>query len=130
MKVDCFDIGSTKDKQFGCRIHLDEAHTLVCLGDEPFNEINQAYVQDCTWLLSEAFCLYEHRETFKPYEKHHSTALDAGVLAEKLGVKNLVLYHTEDKTLPTRKTSYTHEAKQHFHGNVFVPNDLDVIDLL
>ena len=35
------------------------------------------------------------RDTFKPYEKCHSTALDAGKLAEELVVKNLILYHTE-----------------------------------
>lgn len=56
------------------------------------------------WLLCEAFCLYDDRERFKPYEKHHSTALDAGRLASKLNVKNLLLYHTEDKTLATRKS--------------------------
>ena len=43
------------------------------------------------------------RDTFKPYEKCHSTALDAGKLAEELGVKNIILYHTEEKTLATRK---------------------------
>lgn len=129
MKVDCFDIGSTKDKQFGCRIHLNDTKTLVCLGDEPFNEANIEYVKGCNWLMSEAFCLYEHRDTFKPYEKHHSTALDAGLLAEKLNVRNLVLYHTEDKTIANRKASYTGEAKQHFTGNVFVPDDLEVIRL-
>lgn len=129
MKTECFDICSKKDKQFGCRVHLTNGETLVCLGDEPFNEVNIEYVKGCDWLMSEAFCLYEHREEFKPYEKHHSTALDAGVLAEKLGVKNLVLYHTEDKTIANRKESYTKEAKMNFTGNVFVPDDLDVIGL-
>ena len=52
--------------------------------------------------MSEAFCLYEDREQFQPYEKHHSTVLDAARLAEKLGTKNLVLYHAEDRTLETR----------------------------
>ena len=53
----------------------------------------------------------------------------AGILAEKLGVKNLVLYHTEDKSIATRKQAYTAEAKKYYHGNVFVPDDLDVIEL-
>lgn len=129
MKVDCFDICSTKDKQFGCRVNLSDAKTLVCLGDEPFNESNIDYVKDCDWLLSEAFCLYEHKDIFKPYEKHHSTALDAGALAERLAVKNLVLYHTEDETIESRKQAYTKEAKENYTGNVFVPEDLEIIDL-
>ena len=70
-----------------------------------------------------SFCTYEDRERFKPYEKHHSTAMDASKLAESLGVKNLILYHTEDKTLSTRKDRYTKEAKEFFSGNVFVPDD-------
>ena len=68
---------------------------------------------------------YEDRDRFKPYEKHHSTAMDASKLAESLGVKNLILYHTEDKTLSTRKERYTKEAKEYFSGNVYVPDDGD-----
>ena len=74
-------------------------------------------------------CLYRDREIFKPYEKHHSTALEAGTLAEELGVKNLLLYHTEDRNLAIRKGAYRAEALQHFTGRVFVPDDLETIDL-
>ena len=58
---------------------------------------------------------------------HHSTAQDAGRLAQQLGVKNLLLYHTEDKTLETRKKSYTEEASREFSGMVYVPDDLEKI---
>ena len=44
-------------------------------------------------------------------------------------MKNLLLYHTEDKTLSSRKEKYTAEAKKNFNGNVYVPDDLDVLDL-
>ena len=79
--------------------------------------------------MSEAFCLYEDRNRFQPYEKHHSTVLDAARLAEELGVKNLILYHTEDRTLDTRREKYTMEAKTAFCGHVFVPDDLERISL-
>lgn len=79
--------------------------------------------------MSEAFCLYEDRERFQPYEKHHSTVLDAARLAEQLGVKNLILYHTEDRTLETRKERYSAEAKLEFTGQVIVPDDLEKIIL-
>ncbi len=85
-------------------------------------------MEGADWLLCEAFCLYKDRDIFKPYEKHHSTALDAGKLAEELKVKNLLLYHTEDKTLNTRKARYTEEAAQGFSGVVHVPDDLEIID--
>ncbi len=124
-----FDIGSTKMKQFGFRVELPNGKNLVCLGDEPYNERNREYVSSCDWLLSEAFCLYADRERFKPYEKHHSTALDAGRLAKSLDVRHLVLYHTEDSNLAGRKARYSAEAALAFTGEVFVPDDLEQIRL-
>ena len=141
MKLECFDIHSTKEKQFGFRAELpassdddaSEIHAkplvLACLGDEPYNEQNRRYIEGADWMMCEAFCLYADRDTFKPYEKCHSTALDAGKLAEKLGVKNLILYHTEEKTLANRKENYTREAAGNFKGRIFVPDDLEVIEL-
>ena len=135
MKLECFDIQSTKEKQFGFRTELpssDESGkplVLACLGDEPYNEQNRRYIVGADWMMCEAFCLYADRDTFKPYEKCHSTALDAGKLAEKLGVKNLILYHTEEKTLANRKENYTREAAENFKGRIFVPDDLEVIEL-
>lgn len=135
MKLECFDIQSTKEKQFGFRAELpssDESGkplVLACLGDEPYNEQNRRYIVGADWMMCEAFCLYADRDTFKPYEKCHSTALDAGKLADELGVKNLILYHTEEKTLANRKENYTREAAENFKGRIFVPDDLEVIEL-
>lgn len=135
MKLECFDIQSTKEKQFGFRAEQpssDESGkplVLACLGDEPYNEQNRRYIVGADWMMCEAFCLYADRDTFKPYEKCHSTALDAGKLAEELGVKNLILYHTEEKTLANRKENYTREAAENFKGRIFVPDDLEVIEL-
>lgn len=135
MKLECFDIQSTKEKQFGFRAELpssdesDKPLVLACLGDEPYNEQNRRYIVGADWMMCEAFCLYADRDTFKPYEKCHSTALDAGKLAEELGVTNLILYHTEEKTLANRKENYTREAAENFKGRIFVPDDLEVIEL-
>lgn len=125
LRLQCFDIASTKEKQYGFRASLPDGQTVACLGDEPYNELNRKQVAGADWLLCEAFCLYEDRETFKPYEKHHSTAMDAGRLAEQLGVKHLLLYHTEDRTLDSRKQRYTAEASAEFSGTVCVPDDLE-----
>ena len=130
MQGTAFDIGSTKARQFGYRLFLPDGQSFVCLGDEPYNEKNESLARSADWLLSEAFCLFGDAARFKPYEKHHSTALDAGRLAAALGVKNLVLYHTEDATLPTRRAAYTAEAAEHFSGSIFVPDDGEMIDLV
>lgn len=143
MKLTCFDIHSTKEKQFGFRAELpvegmgsdasreveSKPLVLACLGDEPYNPLNRSYIEGADWMMCEAFCLYADRDTFKPYEKCHSTALDAGRLAAELGVKNLILYHTEEKTLSTRKESYTKEAAENFKGKIVVPDDLEEISL-
>jgi len=127
--VTFFDIGSTKAKQFGFTMKLNDNDKLTCCGDEPFCEIERDYAYGSKWLLHEAFCLYSERDTFKPYEKNHSTVKDACELANTLDVKNIVLYHTEEKNLKDRRRLYTEEGKQYFDGNIFVPDDLDVIEL-
>ncbi len=49
--------------------------------------------------------------------------------AQRLGAKNLILYHTEEKTIAHRKELYTKEAQQFYDGRVFVPEDLERIEL-
>lgn len=129
MTATAFDIGSTKARQFGYRLQLPDGQVLVCAGDEPFNEVNRSLAEGADWLMAEAFCLYADRDRFHPYEKHHSTALDAGQVAHSLGVKGIILYHTEDATLATRKTTYSAEAATHFTGRILVPDDLECITL-
>lgn len=128
MKITCFDICSTKTKQFGF-VAKDSDITLACLGDEPYNSICEKYVQNCDYMMAEAFCMYEDKEKYKPYEKHHSTAKDTAATAKKLGIKNLIIYHTEDDNLKDRKENYKKEALCEFDGNVYVPDDLDCIML-
>lgn len=128
MKVTFFDIYSLKEKQFGFNAEFDDI-SLTCLGDEPLNEKCLKYVQNSDWLLSEAFCMYEDRKKFDPYEKHHSTVKDAAEVAQKLNVKKLVLYHTEDTDLKNRKINYSKEAENYFSGKIYVPDDLEEIIL-
>ena len=40
-----------------------------------------------------------------------------------------MLFRSEDETLQTRKSTYTSEARTVFNGNIFVPDDFEVIDL-
>ena len=127
--VTFFDIGSTKAKQFGFTMGLGYGEKLTCCGDEPFNERERVYAEGSKWLMHEAFCLYGERDQFKPYEKHHSTVKDACELAEDLGVANLILYHTEDKNIAARKRLYTAEGQEYYHGRLYVPDDLECLEL-
>jgi ribonuclease Z len=129
IELTAFDILSTKAKQFGYTLEFADGLKLACLGDEPYNEHDGAYVKGADWLLSEAFCCYGDREIFKPYEKHHSTVKEACETGTSLGVKHLLLYHTEDKDMAGRKHKYTAEAKQYFAGDIYVPDDMETIIL-
>ena len=124
-----FDIQSTKAKQYGFSMDMNNGMWLTCCGDEPYNDCEEKYAKNSEWLLHEAFCLFSERDIFDPYEKHHSTVKDACELAEKLGIKNLLLYHTEDKNLAIRKRLYKEEGSQYYHGNLFIPDDLESLEL-
>ena len=124
-----FDIGSTKARQFGFSMGLGGGRRLVCCGDEPLSDAGRPYAVGADWLLHEAFCLFSQADVFDPYEKHHSTVRDACALAQELGVKNLLLYHTEDKNLERRRELYAAEGTPHFSGRLWIPNDLGVIEL-
>jgi len=123
--VTFFDIASTKAKQFGFTMKLKNGGKFTCVGDEPYNEANYEYVKGSSWLLHEAFCLRPEENKLKPYEKHHSTVKEACQLAEELGVPNLLLYHTEETHLKERKELYTAEGQEYYHGNLYVPDDME-----
>ncbi|MDP4206224.1 MAG: MBL fold metallo-hydrolase [Bacteroidota bacterium] len=127
--VQFFDIHSKKLTQFGFSLFLKNGKRFTFIGDEPYNESEYQYANQVDWLLHEAFCLYSERDIFSPYKKHHATVKEACETAEKLNIKNLVLYHTEDKNILQRKELYTKEGTPFYSGSLFVPDDLEVIDL-
>ena len=129
--VTFFDIGSAKAKQFGFTMELEAGGTerLTCCGDEPLKECGRRYAEGVRWLLHEAFCEDAQEAFFHAHEYFHSTVKEACETAERLGVKNLVLYHSEDVFLEERKRRYLAEGRQYFSGGLYVPDDLEVIEL-
>ena len=65
-----FDIRSTKAPQFAFLAGL-ECGRLAFMGDEPVNPACEEYAKGAQWLLSEAFCLDEEAEKFKPHDAGH-----------------------------------------------------------
>ncbi len=124
-----FDIQSNKDLQYGFRLEYEDGKYLTCLGDESYNDSEEKYVRDVDWLLCEAFCLYSEADIYRPYEKFHSTVKDSCEMAQRLNVRNLVLYHTVDKDIDTRKVRYAAEGGRYYSGHLEIPLDLEVIEL-
>lgn len=127
--IEFFDIKSDKTKQFGFIMNSPSDKKIVCCGDEPLSEDIFEKASCCDWLMHEAFCLYSERDIFKPYQKFHSTVKDACEIAEKLNVKNLILYHTEDSHIENRKILYSTEGKQYYTGNLVIPDDGEQIKI-
>lgn len=127
--VTFFDTGSGKVEQFGCRVETAQGLSLAYHGDEPYHSGSKPYVEYCDWVLFDALCLYEERNLHHPYETSHSTVKDACQAAQGLHVGNLVLAHTEDTHGPLRKELYLREGRQYFHGNLYVPDDREIIAL-
>lgn len=123
-----FDIQARGTKQFGfeCKIN---GKKLVFLGDETLNTNLYEKIRNSDYVMHEAFCLDSEENIFHAYEKNHSTAKSASKVMNNLDVKNLILYHTEESHGDERKSLYTKEAQESFNGNVYVPNDMEIIEL-
>lgn len=124
-----FDILSNKHLQYAFAAQLRDGQRLAFMGDEPCNERNEHYARNCDWMLAEAYCLERDREIFHPERMNHNTVQDTCMLAQRLGVKNLVVWHTEDRTFGEKRPLYTAEGMQYYKGNLHIPLDLDVLEL-
>lgn len=77
-------------------------------------------------LLDLARKLLPKKETdFIGKRLHLMAVKNACEFAEELHVKNLLLYHTEDRNLSHRKELYYEEGRKYFSGNLLIPDDLE-----
>lgn len=123
-----FDIQARGTKQFGFECNINKKR-LLFLGDETLNPILYDKVRNADFVMHEAFCLDSEENIFHAYEKNHSTVKSASKVMNDLNVKNLILYHTEESHIKDRKELYTKEGTKNFKGNIYVPDDLEVIEL-
>jgi len=123
-----FDIQAKGTKQFGFECSV-EGKKLMFLGDETLNPNLYYKVNSAEYVMHEAFCLDSEEGIFHAYEKNHSTVKSASEVMNKLNVKNLVLYHTEESHGDARKFMYEKEGKEFFKGNIIVPDELEIINI-
>ncbi len=123
-----FDIQAKGTKQFGFECSINKKR-LVFLGDETLNSKLYDRVRNADYVMHEAFCLELEENIFHAYEKNHSTVKSASKVMNELEVKNLILYHTEESHGKDRKELYTKEGIQNFKGKIYVPDDLEIIEL-
>lgn len=124
-----FDIQAKGAKQYGFEAKINNKR-LVFLGDETLNEIIYDKIKGADYVMHEAFCLDSEEKKFHAYEKNHSTVKSVSEVMNKLEVKNLILYHTEESHGNERKMLYTKEGQDYFKRNIIVPDDLESIDII
>ena len=130
-KVKFFDINAKKAKQFGFSILIDKNKMFTFIGDEVCSNLTEKYVKNSNWLFADAYMAGEDAEQYNPIEKHHhSTVRYVAQLCERLNVKNVILSHTIDNDLKNRKKLFIEDAKKYYSGRIFVPDDLEKIELL
>lgn len=123
-----FDIKARGTKQFGFECVLN-GKRLIFLGDETLNTELYDKVREANLVMHEAFCLDSEENIFHAYEKNHSTVKSACEVMNNLNVKSLILYHTEESHGNDRKNMYLEEGKKVFNGKLYVPDDLEIIEI-
>ena len=131
-KINFFDINAKKVKQTGFYFYInDKKEKFTFIGDEVCSENTEKYVKDSEWLFADAYMAGKEAEEYDPIKRHsHSTVKFVSSLCERLNVKNVILSHTIDTDLEHRKEKFTEDAKKYFNGNVYVPDDLEKIEIL
>ena len=129
-KVEFFDINASKVKQTGFSMWLNETDKFTFIGDEVCNERTEKNVINSKWLFADAYMAGKEAQEYNPIQKHHhSTVKFVAMLCERLNVQNVIMSHTIDTDLENRKNKFIQDAQLYYSGNVFVPDDLDVIKL-
>ena len=109
---------------------LNESEKFTFIGDETCSETTKKYVENSKWLFADAYMAGKEAEEYNPIQKHHhSTVKFVAELCKELNVKNVIMSHTVDTDLENRKKLFTEDAHKYYGGNVFVPDDLEVIEI-
>lgn len=123
-----FDAHASNNLLYGFETTLNNGKRLVFLGDETCNPLLYDKLKEADYVMHEAFCLDSEENIPRVVKEHHATVKSVCKAMEPLGIKNLIIYHTEDSH-EDKKELYTKEAKEYFSNNVIVPNDLETIEL-
>ncbi len=120
-----FDTYAVDMPQMGFYI---EEKDFVFAGDVPLNERYFEKFNNAKYLCLEALCSVNELKKGGLPNKHFPVVKSAET-AQKIHAQNLILWHTADR-LPNRQEVYLKEAKSVYDGNVIVPNDLDVVEII
>lgn len=122
LKITVFDSKAKNIKEFGFVAKYDNKQ-IIYLGDERYNDINKKYISNCDYAFMGA------RDINNDITSGHSTVEYSATIAQKYHIKNLILSHCNDTDLKNRKSRFKDEASKYYTGNIFIPNDLEKINI-
>ena len=128
LKFKALDTKATKNQVLGFEVNIN-GKRLCFLGDEECNKTLFSRIENSDYVMHEAFCLDSEEQIFKPYQHKHSTVKSTCENMDKLNIKNLILYHTEESHIGNRKELYTEEGKKYFKNNLLVPDEMEEIEI-
>ena len=104
---------------------------IVVSGDAALDKSIEKYARDADILVHEVFVekgLLENRTPkWQAYHRNnHTSAIELGQLAQRAGVKTLVLYHI--LFFGSNQKQLVAEIRQNFKGEIVVGNDLEVVE--
>jgi len=102
-----------------------DGKVIAYSGDTQYSELVEKSVKGCSLLIHDAFCTEQFAEMAKDFG--HSTALEAGKVAQNSGADKLILCHPL-AFVWANPQSLIDEAKSIFSGEVLLPKDFDVFE--
>lgn len=123
-----FDAKAKGFKLFGFECILNNKR-LVFLGDETLKLDLYDRVRNADYVMHEVFCLESDRNKYVDVLVGHSTIKDVSEIINELNVKNLILYHTEETYGKDRKRIYFEEGNKYYKGKLYIPDDLEIIEI-
>lgn len=116
------------EEDLSCLIKRSEfKKTILFTGDTAPNEYLEKHAQGVDVLIHEATLTQERAQL--AHRQGHSTARDAGELAQRAGVKRLILTHIHRKGFIKDEKLLLEEAEKYFSGPVHLAHDLEAIDI-
>lgn len=122
------DTKAQKNTMYGFTIH-ENGKVFAFVGDETIKPEIIKKVEGCDLLMHDAIGLEGEYDNDFLQKTCHSTPKLAGSLATQAKAKALLLFHTTDKNYEQKAKKYKEEASKTFSGKIYIPNDLDVIEI-
>lgn len=116
------------EDDLSCLIRLlKPKKTILFTGDTEPNEYLEKYAKNVDILIHEASLLHERAKL--AHRHGHSTSRDAGELAQRAGVKHLILTHIHRKSFIGDERLLLEEAQKYFAGPIHLAHDLETIEI-